>query len=57
MSRLFPEKLRIRLAPNEVLLGGRSIACDPAFGAEPWQGALAALKAEQLKNCKVTHYR
>ena len=54
MSRLFPEKLRIRLAPNEVLVGGRSIACDPAFGAEPWQGALAALKAEQLKNCKVT---
>lgn len=55
MSRLFPELLRVRLSPAEVLVGGRSIACDPAFGAEPWQGALAALKSlEWTARCRVT---
>ena len=52
---MFAERLRIRLSPAEVLVGGRSIACDPAFGAEPWQGAVAALKAlEWTKRCRVT---
>src|SRR5688572_1407106 len=52
---MFAERLRIRLAPAEVLVGGRSIACDPAFGAEPWQGAVAALKAlEWTKRCRIT---
>lgn len=45
MSRLFPERVRVRIAAAEVLAGGRSIACDPASGAEPWQGAIAALKS------------
>ena len=55
MSRLFPERVRVRLAPAEVLAGGRSIACDPAFGAEPWQGAVAALKSlEWTEPCRVT---
>jgi hypothetical protein len=52
---MFAERLRIRLSPAEVLVGGRSITCDPAFGAEPWQGAVAALKAlEWTKRCRVT---
>src|SRR5688572_12892261 len=52
---MFAERLRIRLSPAEVLAGGRSIACDPAFGAEPWQGAVAALKAlEWTKWCSAT---
>jgi len=55
VSRLFPEDLRVRLAPAEVLAGGSSIACDPALGTEPWQGAIATLKNMQwTKPCKVT---
>jgi hypothetical protein len=52
---MFAERLSIRFSPTEVLVGGRSIACDPTFGAEPWQGALAVLKAlEWTKRCDVT---
>jgi hypothetical protein len=55
VSRLFPERVRIRFAPAELLVGGRSIACDPAFGAEPWQGAVATLKTLEWKQrCRVT---
>jgi hypothetical protein len=55
VPRLFPEDLRVRLAPAEVLAGASSIACDPALGAEPWQGAIATLKnMEWTKPCKVT---
>ena len=49
MSRLFPEPLLIWLAPAQVSLGGEAIACDPAFGSEPWHGALAALAAADRK--------
>ncbi|MEO8717691.1 MAG: hypothetical protein ABI423_05680 [Burkholderiales bacterium] len=49
MSRLFPETVDIHLAPAAITVGGRTIACDPDFGAEPWQGALAALKSVQFK--------
>lgn len=57
MSRLWPDQLLISLAPDSVALarvaGGlrpriitkRAFDCDPAFGAEPWQGATAALAA------------
>lgn len=55
MSLLSPDKVRVRLSPAEVLVGGKSIACDPSFGSEPWQGALSALKANQWKEkCQVT---
>ena len=55
MSRLFPDKLRVVLTPDEVLAGGRSVVADPAAGAEPWQGAVAALKSlEWTKPCRVT---
>jgi hypothetical protein len=54
VSRLFPERVRVRISPAEVLAGGRSIACDPAFGAEPWQGAVATLKSlEWTQACPV----
>src|ERR1043166_6769736 len=55
VSRLFPDKLRVVLTPDEVLAGGRSVVADPAAGAEPWQGAVAALKSlEWTKPCRVT---
>ena len=43
MSRLFPDRVSITISPSEVVLGGKTIACDRAYGAEPWQGAVAAL--------------
>ena len=58
MSRLFSDRILIALAPDSLALlrisGGlrprvserRTIACDPALGTPPWQGAVAAL--EQL---------
>ena len=45
MSRLFPERALVTLSSDEVALGTRRIACDPGFGPEPWQGALAALRS------------
>jgi len=55
VSRLFPDKLRVVLTPDEVLAGGRSVVADPAAGAEPWQGAVATLKSlEWTKPCRVT---
>jgi hypothetical protein len=55
VSRLFPERLLIGLAPAEMTVGKDSVACDPAFGAEPWQGAISALRAlEFTQPCKVT---
>lgn len=55
MSRLFPDRLRIGLAPSEVSLVRergflrkarleQTVACDPDFGTHPWDGALAALQ-------------
>ena len=58
MSLLFPERLIVSLEPHAVaavrLSGGprsrvlarRRADADPAFGAEPWHGALDALKRE-----------
>ena len=57
MSRLWRDRLLVSLAPSSVALvrvAGRLrpriiakqvLDCDPAFGAEPWQGAVAALAA------------
>lgn len=50
MSRLFPERALIHLQRTEVALGTQRIACDPGFGPEPWQGALAALRSLQFKH-------
>jgi hypothetical protein len=61
VSLLSPERALIGLAPAEVSVVKRrglwrsttvekkTIACDPGFGPQPWQGALAALKALELK--------
>ena len=47
MSRLFPEKLTVAIAPDQIVVGARTIACDASFGAEPWHGAAAALRGVQ----------
>ena len=54
MSRLFPERLLVRLSPAEVQVGAARQACDPAFGAEPWHGALEALKGIAWPRSRVT---
>lgn len=70
MLRLSSDRILIALAPDSLALlrvsGGlrprvsekRTVACDPAFGAQPWQGAVAALEqvAEETRhtNAKVT---
>lgn len=55
MLPLSPKRLQVSLAPAEISVGDKRIACDPAFGAEPWQGALAALKGADLPaKCRVT---
>jgi hypothetical protein len=55
---LFPDRLQVSLFPSEVFLLGetsfpkkktverKTIPCDPAFGAEPWHGAIAALQSQ-----------
>ena len=55
MSLSFPERLLVRLAPAEVGIGMKTIACEPQTAAEPWQGAIAALKGEGLsRRCRIT---
>lgn len=55
MSLLFPERRTIGLSPAEVTLDGKSLACDPASGAENWQGAVAALRTLPTPGrCSVT---
>lgn len=49
MSRLFPERVTAFVAPERIQIAGQSIACEPAFGVEPWQGAIAALRGVQWK--------
>src|SRR5882672_7837842 len=57
VSRLFPDRLRAWLFPSEIFLlretsfpkrrmvEEKRLPCDPAFGAEAWQGAVEALKS------------
>jgi len=67
VSRLWPDRLLVSLAPSAVALlrvAGRlhprvvakqAIDCDPAFGAEPWQGAVTVLAAalESLRSERI----
>lgn len=50
MSRLWPECVEITLQPDALLLKRgeeqRRVEADPAYGPEPWHGAIEALKAE-----------
>jgi len=54
VSLLFPERLLVRLAPAEVTVGAKSHVCDPAFGSEPWHGALEVLKGIAWPKARVT---
>jgi len=54
VSRLFRERVVVTLAPTQLLVGEKAIPCDPAFGAEPWQGALQALRTIKLPKAKIT---
>jgi len=54
VSRLFPERLLVRLAPADVTVGAKRYGCDPAFGSQPWHGALEALKGIAWPRSRVT---
>ena len=54
MSLLFPEPLVVRLAPAEIAVGAKRYPCDPAYGTEPWHGALEALKSIKFPRSRVT---
>jgi len=54
VSPLFPERLLVRLAPAEIAVGTKRYPCDPAFGSEPWHGALEALKGIAFPRSRVT---
>jgi hypothetical protein len=54
VSRLFPEPLVVTLSPTRVRVGEKAVPCDPALGAEPWQGAVHALKKLDLPRGKAT---
>jgi hypothetical protein len=51
---LFPERLLVRLAPAELTVGEKRYPCDPAYGTEPWHGALEALKGVTWPRARVT---
>ena len=48
-TKLFPGRVTIALAPDHLAVGERRVDCDPAFGAEPWHGAIAALRGVEWK--------
>jgi hypothetical protein len=59
VSRLFRERLLIRLAPAQLSVSGsgeeRMLPCDPGLGPEPWHGCLSGLQALELsRKCDIT---
>jgi len=54
VSRLFPERLTVAVAPAALVVRGETIVCDPDFGSEPWHGALERLKTVELGSARVT---
>ena len=54
LTRLFPEPRLVQIAPTELVVRGESTPCDPAYGSEPWQGALERLKEIDLGSGRVT---
>ena len=48
LASFLPERLVIGLSPAEISIGTTKLACDPAFGSEPWHGALEALKSVEI---------
>jgi hypothetical protein len=53
LTRLLPQTLAIGFAPAQLSVRGKRIACDPAYGAEPWHGAAARLKELDLGPARV----
>src|SRR5439155_20669494 len=48
-------RVAVVLAPSEIAIGDKTLASDPAFGPDPWQGAVNALRAHEFKQrCRVT---
>lgn len=55
MSRLFSDAVLVGLAPAHITIAGKRVgACEPEPGSPPWQGAVAALAAAPLANCRVS---
>ena len=54
LKKLVRPRVLVQLRPDQLLVADRKIACDPRFGAEPWQGALAALKSIEFGKAAVT---
>ena len=54
LPELLPARITVCLAPAEVTLGAKRIACDPGFGAERWHGALEALRGMTFGRARVT---
>ncbi len=54
LTSLRPERLAIGFAPAGLSVRGQSVACDPAYGPEPWHGALARLAEMELGKARVT---
>lgn len=54
LTSFLPERQVIGLAPTGLSVRGQSIACDPAYGSEPWHGALARLQEMELGKARVT---
>jgi hypothetical protein len=52
--KLFAEHVTVEMSPASLGVRGERIACDPGYGAEPWQGALEQLKSLSLGRCRVT---
>jgi hypothetical protein len=48
LAPLFAERVVIGLSPAEISIEATRLACDPAFGSEPWHGALEALKSVEI---------
>lgn len=54
MSRLFPERLLVRISADALQLGAKRIPCESADGAEAWRGAVACLERLDLGGARVT---
>lgn len=54
LTEWFPERMVLGLAPGELTAPGKTLACDAAYGPQPWHGAAEQLKALDLGNARVT---
>lgn len=65
MSRLFPDRVVVELAPSHIFVsrwrslhtprsGQVATPCDTAAGPEPWRGSVATLSDTQLGRCRLS---